>query len=471
MKIRHTITLWVAGAGLVASLFLSLIAFLEMEEQPYKLIDSDLATTSTYLEKILSDRERPPDLGDDKVLAILGDRYWAKVYDRQDKLVYRSGLTTHVELPLRKRTDNHGYTVKAHVPRQRIFLHQDSTDAVAFRVREMKAGPYRIEVAKPMEALEEEVFDVAVALIGGFMASSFILIVLSYLVAGRIVKPIGIMNAMTKEINEKSLDTRLPLGESHDEIFELTNSLNRMFDRLQYSFTKQKEFLANASHELKTPLAMLRLFFDEMMQRQDLPEAVQQQIYSQNNVVLRMERLVKTLLELSVLELKGDLELEEFDLVVLCRSVLDDFSPLMNDRQLTLTAMLPTTLPMRADKDKIRRLLINILDNAVKYNVAPGLIKLELREEDDCLHLLLANTFHPLPPQELAKVFEQFYRLEKSRSLQHGGAGLGLAISKEIVRLHGGRIGMESGPGDWVHLRLTLPRRNGGESGHRFAPP
>ena len=459
MRIRHAITLWVAGAGLVSSLFLSLVVFFEMQEQPFKLIDSELATTAAYLKSILTDAERPMDLGDEKVLALLGDRYWAKVYGRDDTLVYRSDLTTHIDLPLKRDTEGDGYTIKTRVSRKQVFLHQDSADAVAFRVREIKAAPYRIEIAKPMERLEEELFDVALALIGGFAASTVLLIVLSYLVAGRIVKPIGVINAMTKEITEKTLDTRLPLGQSEDEIFELTGSLNRMFDRLQDSFTKQQEFLANASHELKTPIAMLRLFFDEMTQCQELPETMQQQIRAQNNVVLRMERLVKTLLELSVLELKRDLELEEFDLSALCRSVLDDFSPLLGDRELTLTTTLPATLPIRADKDKIRRLLINILDNAIKYNLVQGKIRLAISVEDDCAQLLLSNTFPPIPPGELSKVFEQFYRLEKSRSLQHGGAGLGLAISKEIVRLHGGRITMESGPGDWVHLRVMIPTK------------
>lgn len=354
MKIRHTITLWVAGAGLAASLFLSLVVLFEMVEQPYKLLDSELDATANYMKNILSASEGHRDVIDEKLLTLLGERYWAKIYDREEHLVYRSGMTGHFDLPMQKDVTGDGYTVKAYVPQGQPSRRQDSPQAVTFRVRDVKAVPYRIQIAKPMNKLAEEMVDVTVVLIGGFAASSILLIILSYLVAGRIVKPISVINAMTREINDKTLGTRLPVGKSQDEIFELTNTLNRMFDRLQYSFVKQKEFLANASHELKTPIAMLRLFFDEMLQSHELPEGLQRQMAGQHAVVLRMERLVKTLLELSVLELKGGLEPEEFDLVGLCHSVLIEFSPLIADHHLSLAVTFPPALSIQADKDKIR---------------------------------------------------------------------------------------------------------------------
>lgn len=459
MRIRHTITLWVAGTGLISTLFLSLIVFFEMREQPYKLLDSELATTATFVGSILEGNEQPKGTEADKLLTLLGKRYWVKAYDRDGQFVYSSDIANTVDLPLHQDGDDDGYTVKTLVARDQISLHRGNGNSVIFRVREIESSTLRIQIAKPIEGLREEELDLAFTMLGGIVASSLLLVVLSYLVAGRIVKPIGVINDMTKEINEKTLDKRLPQGKSHDEIFELTHSLNRMFDRLQYSFIKQKEFLANASHELKTPLAMLRLFFDEMTQCRTLTEEAQQQINGQHDVVLRMERLVKTLLELSVLELNGGLELEEFDLTELCRSVLEDFSPLIADRRLSLSVALPAALPMKADKDKIRRLLINLFDNAVKYTISPGEIQLELIGEQHAVRLSLSNTHPRIPPEELTKVFQQFYRQEKSRSLKHGGSGLGLAISKEIVRLHGGQIIMESGPGDWIHLLVLVPAR------------
>jgi signal transduction histidine kinase len=235
-----------------------------------------------------------------------------------------------------------------------------------------------------------------------------------------------------------------------------------MFDRLQYSFAKQKQLLANASHELKSPVAMLRLFFDEAAQRQDLPEVFQHQVISQGEHVLRMDRLVKNLLELSVLELKDSLTPEEFNLTDLVQSVLEDFSLILTEAKIRLDVDLPENLNMIGDKDKIRRMLINIMDNAVKYNVENGEIKFQAIERAAFIHLSLNNTGPGIPKDDLEKVFEQFYRVEKSRSLRYGGAGLGLSIVKEIVRLHHGKVSLESEAGAWTRITITLPQHPGG---------
>jgi signal transduction histidine kinase len=461
MRIRHKIALWVTGAGLITSLVFSLVTFWEMREQPYKVLDSELETTVGVLVGLLDQNQNPHDMVQAKIRSIFSNRYWIKVYDQNRHLVYQSDLATFVDIPLHNRGDD-GYTVRTHIPMDRIYLHQDRQDEVTFRVRvidAVSAGvPYLIQIAKPIEELDEELSDLMLALGVGMAASTALLVILSYLVAGRIVKPISVINRLSKEINEKTLEKRIPLGHSRDELYELSSSLNRMFDRLQFSFTKQKQFLASASHELKSPTAMLRLFFDQAVQRQDLPESFQQQLSNQGTIVLRMERLIKTLLELSVLELKDSLEIEEFSLTALLRSVLEDFSVVVADRNIRLQVTLPENLRVLGDKDMIRRMAINILDNAVKYNFEKGEIKLEASEEKGSVRLSLFNTGPGIPKDELEKVFEQFFRVEKSRSLQYGGSGLGLSIVKQIARLHGGTAVMESEPGAWARIRISLPK-------------
>jgi two-component system OmpR family sensor kinase len=466
LKIRHKITLWVAGAGLLTSLVLSLVVFLEMREQPFKILDSDLGSTAAALAERLREEQRPLGEGRINALAFQGKEYWIKVYGQDLRPVFQSDLSTVVDLPLYRNRGDDGYTVTAYVSRQVAHLHQDKRDEVHFRVRVMEAqiggAPYLIQIARPMEALQKEIADLQAGLGMGLAVSTVLLVIVSYVFAGRIVKPVADINRLTKEINENTLEKRIPLGANRDELYELSASLNRMFDRLQYSFAKQKQFLANASHELKSPVAMLRLFFDEAAQRRDLPEAFQHQVISQGEHVLRMDRLVKNLLELSVLELKGSLTPEEFSLNDLVQSVLEDFSLILTEGEIRLKTRLPENLKMIGDKDKIRRMLINLLDNAIKYNVEYGEIKLELTEKEDFVFMSLFNTGPGIPKDEREKVFEQFYRVEKSRSLQHGGAGLGLAIVKQIVRLHHGKVSLESEPGAWTRIDVTLPRHAGG---------
>jgi two-component system, OmpR family, sensor kinase len=463
VKIRHKISLWITGAGLITSLVFSLVTFLEMREQPYKVLDSELGATVGALVSLLDQNQKPHDMVQTKIRSIFGNRYWIKVYDQNQHLVYQSDLATFADIPLHTEGDD-GYTVRTHIPMDRIYLHQNRQDEIPFRVRTFNAFSagvlYIIQIAKPMEKLDEELSELVLALGIGMAASTALLVILSYLTAGRIVKPISAINRVSKEISEKTLEKRIPLGNSHDELYELSSSLNRMFDRLQYSFKQQKQFLANASHELKSPAAMLRLFFDQAVQRQDLPKSFQEQLISQSTVVLRMERLLKTLLELSSLELQDSLEIEEFSLTDLLASVLEDFSVAMAAKNIQLQVNLPKDLRLLGDKDMIRRMAINILDNAIKYNFENGQIRLEADEEKDLVRIVLFNTGPGIPGHELEKVFEQFYRVEKSRSMQYGGSGLGLSIVRQIVRLHEGTADMESEPGAWSRIQIILPKHH-----------
>lgn len=352
--------------------------------------------------------------------------------------------------------------VNEHIPTKQPGLHQGDKGQISFHVRvfskNIKGKPYLIQIAKPMEDLDEEASELFVAIGIGLAVSTVILIGLSYVLAGRIVKPIAVINRLAREINENTLQKRIPLSHSHDEIYELATRLNQMFDRLQFSFARQKQFLADASHELKSPIAMLRLFFDEAIQNRNLPSTLQHQLEAQGHNVLRMDRLVKTLLELSILEIKASLKPEPFDITDLGHSVLADFLPLMEISKIRMETEMPLQLEIHGDRDKLRRLFINIFDNAIKYNVEGGQIRLSISENSDSIHLSLYNTGPGISKEDLQKVFDQFYRVEKSRSVKYGGAGLGLSIVKEIVRLHAGTVFIESEPGRWTQVNIILPQ-------------
>ncbi|NIA19097.1 MAG: HAMP domain-containing protein [Xanthomonadaceae bacterium] len=460
MKIRTRIALWITGAGLITSLFFSLVVFFEMVEQPLKILDSELKSVGKSVISLLEEKKIPITPKEMKQIPVFAERYWLKVYDEDNNTVYQSELARLIVLPLHN--DEHRYTVQIHLPDKQLHLHQDSGGNVAFRVRILKLPAnnqtFLVQIARPMERLDEEVVDLIIFLLLGLTASTILLLLLSYFIAGRILKPISAITNMAKDINEKTLDRRIPLGKSQDELHQLSSSLNQMFDRLQYSFTKQKQFLASASHELKTPITMLRLFMDEAVQNQDMDESFRLQMISQRSNLFRMDRLVKTLLDLSALELKEVIEKQDFNLTVLIESLLEDFSAVMSAADISLETKLQENLHLLGDQDKIRRLLINILDNAIKYNYEGGTIELQTSEDEKNVIISLRNTGPGIPETDLKKVFEQFYRVEKSRSLQYGGAGLGLAIVRQIVKLHDGHLSMESDGKSWACITIALPR-------------
>jgi two-component system OmpR family sensor kinase len=257
VKIRYRITLWVALAGFLTSLVFSLVVFLEMIEQPYELLDSELETAAAAVaDRLAKDQLKEPVPVTAPFLP--GDRYWIKVYNQKRGLMYQSDLSLVVDLPLHNKGDD-GYTVRTHIPpnipKDRAYFDQDMGGKVAFRVRVIHSGSndnsYVIQIARTMEELDDEISEVSIILGIGLVASTVLLVVISYFFAGRIVSPIGEINRLSREINENTLEKRIPLGKSRDELYELSSALNGMFDRLQHSFKKQKEFLASASHELK----------------------------------------------------------------------------------------------------------------------------------------------------------------------------------------------------------------------------
>jgi two-component system OmpR family sensor kinase len=285
------------------------------------------------------------------------------------------------------------------------------------------------------------------------------LIVLSYYIAGKILAPINVINRMARDINDRSLDQRIPLGKSHDELYELSESLNRMFDRLQYSFVLQKQFIADASHELKSPITLLSLFMEDAIHLKELPETLRPRLIKQYNTLQRMRRLVKNLLDLSALEAKETIDFEELALSGLVRSVYDDYIEVLEARQIDMKIDVPENLRIRGDRDSLQRVLINLVDNAVKYNIDRGRIEIKAEVKNGLVHLSIFNTGKEIPKKDIDRVFEQFYRVEKSRSSQYGGSGLGLTIVKRIIELHRGNITIESGPNVGTRVNIRFPNQ------------
>jgi signal transduction histidine kinase len=284
--------------------------------------------------------------------------------------------------------------------------------------------------------------------------------VASYFVAGLILKPVRVINDQAREITAKHLDRRIPVTGGRDEFNALSQTLNQVFDRLQNAFLQQKRLLADASHELKTPLTMMRLSMDEIRSTLDEnPSRLQAEKLSRmTEQVLRMERLVKNLLDLSSLEIEGTTSKDPVDVAKVLGSLIADYRVLAATRQIQLEARLQRQLLALGDAEKLNRAFSNILDNAIKYNVDGGRVEVIGAQSGADLTITVSNTGPGVAEAEIHKVFDQFYRVEESRSQRYGGSGLGLAIVKKIVALHGGKVYFESKPGSWTRVTVSLPR-------------
>jgi two-component system OmpR family sensor kinase len=459
LKIRQKIALWITGAGVFVSLVFSIIVFLEMIEQPYRLIDDELNTVAQALMHMTQPSgEKPKEIQNNTAFINSGD-YWVKIYNDRMTVVYQSELTRYADLPL---YDKHsGYTIRTTIPKARLRLSQNKKNEVTFRVRRIRVsaerGPYIVQIGKPIEKLDKEIYDIIKSIAFGLLTALLLLVILSYLIAGKVLKPIGVIERLAREINDKNLSLRIPLGKNKDELYRLSESLNRMFDRLEHSFETQKQFLASASHELQSPLALLQLSMEDCIQHRDLPDSFRYQLIKQTDILRRMSRLVKNLLDLSALELKERLDLKEINLAELLKSVLGEYEVVFNAKKIDIQADMPPKLNIKGDWDNLQRAIINLVDNAVKYNREGGEIRIKVSENKTGVRISLLNTGAGISKTDLSRVFEQFYRVEKSRSAQYGGSGLGLSIAKRIIELHGGRIDIDSEPSAWTQVNISFP--------------
>jgi signal transduction histidine kinase len=253
-----------------------------------------------------------------------------------------------------------------------------------------------------------------------------------------------------------------------DEARRLAESFNAMTRAVAASQRSQRDFVANVSHELKTPLTSIHGFAQAILDGTASDEAaIQRAATVVHDEADRLSRMVHKLLDLSRLE-SGDISMSwnSVDLAALLHSCADRFSLLAGHRDITLYTDMPDETQIIGDGDRLLQVFTNLIDNAIKYTSDDGRVTLSLKEMADTVSISIADTGIGIPEADLSRIFERFYRVDKSRSRDAGGqstsTGLGLAIAAEIVRAHGGRIEVESILDVGTRFTVTLPIRPSG---------
>jgi signal transduction histidine kinase len=285
--------------------------------------------------------------------------------------------------------------------------------------------------------------------------------ILAVIIARSIANPLHNMAAAAQGIARGGLNTPAIPVAGPDEVRSLGEALNHMTGQLQSTQQAQRDFLANVSHELRTPLTSIQGFAQAMLDgAAATPEAIQRSagiIYGEAD---RMRRLVDGLLDLARLDsgLRA-LNLAPLDLHSLLASAAEKFSLRAGTAGITLTTDLPPSLaPITGDADRLGQVVANLLDNALKHTPAGGRVTLSAAASPASVEISVSDTGPGIPAEDLARIFERFYQVDKSRA-RSSGLGLGLAISREIVEAHGGRLRAESvtGLGSRFTVQLPLP--------------
>jgi heavy metal sensor kinase len=266
------------------------------------------------------------------------------------------------------------------------------------------------------------------------------------------------LHRLTEQITADRLDRRLPVGNAGDEFGHLAQTINAMIARLERSFAEIRRFTADASHELRTPLAAIRMEAELALGKALSPAEHQQLLGSILEECERLTRLTEQLLALCREDAgSGRPAHGPLDLGALVGHVVETMRPLAQAKDLGLHIECNGPIAVLGDEVRLRQVFYNVLDNAIKYTPAGGRIDVHLGHRDGTPLVTLHDTGIGVSPEHLPRVFDRFYRVDKARSRAEGGTGLGLSIAQSIIAAHGGRIELDSQPGQGTTCTVTLP--------------
>jgi len=265
-----------------------------------------------------------------------------------------------------------------------------------------------------------------------------------YLISGYMLSPIKKLNKAATKINAQNLNTEIEHEDVGDEISELIDNFNKMTSRLHGSFESQKQFVENASHELKTPLAVIQTNLDLAQEDKKITkQEIRALIKTANKSTDFMNRLIEDLLLLSVIE--NHIEKTETNLKVVVKNSIEQLSQLANKKRVKMNLNSDKgNFLIKGNSVLLQRAIMNILENAIKYSPKNSMIKISLQKNNAGFQLSVKDQGLGIPKGEQTRIFERFYRIDKSRSRKTGGVGLGLSIAKKIIDLHGGEIKLSS---------------------------
>lgn len=290
-------------------------------------------------------------------------------------------------------------------------------------------------------------FSTLLSLLGG---------VITFFISGHALKPLCDFSKKIEEVQAQNLSDSRIEENNFSELNQLSVSYNKMLERLSEAFKLQRQFTANAAHELRTPLAVMQLQIDlyNSSKHPNNDTSAQQTISMITEQTERLSKMVRTLLDMS--ELQTIARDEEIAISALVEEVLADLEPLAQEKGINLIEKCDNVLLMGSDI-LIYRLVYNLVENAIKYNFSGGTVTVTATQQNSQLHLTVEDTGNGIPEELKERIFEPFFRLDKSRSRELGGVGLGLALVREIVRVHNGSILVKNNANSGTTFEVIFP--------------
>jgi len=321
-----------------------------------------------------------------------------------------------------------------------------------------EGGVYLLVVGTSLQPMEDTLTSFIKALAWLLPSGVLLAALAAWFMAGKALEPVAALGKAAGQIAVSSLDRRLPVRGTNDELDQLASQFNDTLARLEKAVAEMKQFTASISHELRTPLAVLRGEAEVALMQANSAEQYRRVLASQLEEFEKLTRMINQLLTLARAE-SGDVAIahEPVNISSMTESLAEQLEPVAASKDVSISCKCDSDVILRGDAAWVERIILNLADNAIKFTPTGGHVQIKLSRADSSAILDIADDGIGISPDDVPHIFERFYRADPSRSNRADGAGLGLSLVKWAVDQHRGSIQVESTPGHGTRFTVRLP--------------
>ncbi len=339
---------------------------------------------------------------------------------------------------------------------------ESDTDYVAYSAYEMAGYQGRIGVvlfvSRRVKSLMDSLDQVHVQLLRVFAVIAVAALVFALILSRLLTNPITAVSRTMRKMGKGDLSVRVPVKGS-GELRELAENYNTMAAQLESLDKTRNQFVSNASHELKTPLATMKILLESMIYQPDMPAEVREDFMKDmNHEIDRLTGIVTDLLVMTRMDNGEDMKRDTVNMSELTHETIRLLTPAAEQNHQVLTEDIQDDLFLYGDRSKLSQIIYNLTDNAIKYTPEKGTVGVSLKQEGNNIVWRVRDNGIGIPEEDLEHIFERFYRVDKARGRETGGTGLGLSIVKQMVKMHDGTISVTSNPGKGSEFVVTFPQ-------------
>jgi heavy metal sensor kinase len=460
-SIGFRLTLLYAGLLFLVGLAFGAYSYFSLSDH----LSWDLRQFVSHRAKQIADRlvSKTEQNGEDFVRSEIEARYAPEQNDRFIRVTRDSGIAVYISgLP-----NDHSFD-PSRIPAP-VKLSQDGTVVIESRDQDpllliaavsVVSGPHRytVEVGASRASMELVLGRFLLTLSIGLPIVLGVATAGSFLAIKGALAPVKKITLNAESITLKRLDHRLSALDTRDEIAKLSNTLNQIISRLEHSFRAGSRFTADASHELRTPLTIISGELERLINDPMVPPPVRDSLASLMEETEHLVKIVQGLLTLSRLD-TGNAQTErvKFDLAELASNTAEQFVPIASEKQLSLSYHVPEPVEIQGDRARLKQVIVNLLDNAIKYTRPGGTVDLRVEARDKRVCLSVSDNGSGIPESELPYVFDRFFRGTHTRTQSPDGTGLGLSIVQSVCTAHDGDVRVENLKTGGCQFQVILP--------------